>query len=716
MPDNMDRFDEDLERLLAADAGASPDSMQDPLLRLSLELRDRLTPGTAPDPEFRARLKAELLEKFSDNVRPFPAPTQLATITPISRWRRARRATAAAALATAASVALIAGYSDLRAHVDTPGSKLALVAGPTITPTATTLHGVLVVPSATPQPSDTASPVKPTSTRVHVELATAVPSDTPIPQLSATATPLGAASTVPPTEALPTHTAVIQPAEATATVVTPEAPTATIAAVPTATTVIAATATTGVVQPTPDFKPTLVPTVARPTVTVRPTFTEAGPSSTPVPVVLTSTPVPAEPTSTRSAPSATPTSSHPSDTPVPADTATAALPTHTVVPPTSTEVPPTSTRVQPTSTAVRIHTLAQASPTATTAKPSPTARPTSTAAANTPVPVDTPQLPATATDTPMAEPTTMLAMASPTGTQSGSLVIPAVSSGGSATPTVDPSQIFPAVAAKNAPADSILANTLPFTPPVPLTMPAVPPPDAGELAVYRPLAHPTAPQDALAAFNLKVGVVKSSGPSHLVAVVTSDKRSYAADYQTKSFGYHLRLTIVSPVPASGLQPVSFDARASATLFLNKHQLTDPSTTPQCAGATPMPDGSIMVSCTENEPLPILGAYATFTFNTSGVLTSLDIQWVDTSSAPAIQAIPYAQAVTAVQSGDALIHASGAYPEAGTIKSVSVVYVPLNGAAGTYYEPVYQFSGVDTAGNAFEIYVPALDSRHYNAGS
>ncbi len=336
------------------------------------------------------------------------------------------------------------------------------------------------------------------------------------------------------------------------------------------------------------------------------------------------------------------------------------------------------------------------------------------------MPANTVSLAATVTDTPEPAPTsagTMLAMASPTGTF-GTLVNPAGSSGGSATPRVDPSQIFPAVTTKNAPADSILAHTQAFTPVVSLVMPAVPPPDAGELAVYRPLAHPTPALDALAAFNLKLAkVIRSSGQSHLVALVTADNRSYYADYLAKSFGYHLKLTIVSPVPAQGGQPAGFDAIASANLFLNKHQLTDPSATPQCVGATPLPNGSVVVSCTENEPLPVIGAYATFSFNALGVLTSLDIQWVDTSLAPAIQAIPFEQAVAIVQGGGALITASGAYPKVGTpIKAVSIVYVPVDGTAGIFYEPVYQLSGVNDAGSPFDIYVPALDPRHYSAGS
>jgi len=174
---------------------------------------------------------------------------------------------------------------------------------------------------------------------------------------------------------------------------------------------------------------------------------------------------------------------------------------------------------------------------------------------------------------------------------------------------------------------------------------------------------------------------------------------------------------VSAVPAPEAQPRSFDAAALAVFFLNKHQLTGVPSTAQCTGATPQPDGSIVVTCTENQPFLVTGAHATFTFDASGMLTSLDILWVDTSSAPAYQAISFDQAVVAVQNGDALITSSGALPSSGTaVSSVTVVYVPLNGDGGTYYEPVYELSGQTEAGSPFQIYVPALDPSHYSSGS
>src|SRR6266700_3079737 len=93
-----DRFDEALERLLEEDPSQREDQDLDPLLRLSLQLRDRLEP-VAPDPRFRDRLKAELLQKAADNVRPFPTTARIAPDSPVSRWRRARRALAALAIA-----------------------------------------------------------------------------------------------------------------------------------------------------------------------------------------------------------------------------------------------------------------------------------------------------------------------------------------------------------------------------------------------------------------------------------------------------------------------------------------------------------------------------------------------------------------------------------------------------------------------------------------
>ncbi len=226
MPNSSDRFDEDLERLLVGDADASPDRMQDPLLRLSLELRDRLAPGAAPDPEFRARLKAELLEKFADNVRPFPA--QAATVTPIGRWRRVRRAAIAAVLATAASIALVVGYTDLRAHVDTSGSKLAQVAGPSATPHGATPQGVRSLPTDTPQPSDTASPVVPTSTRAHPVAATPKRTATHVPIHRVIATPRVVMPAASPSERPPTSTVVTKHAQVAATLAPPPTATPTI--------------------------------------------------------------------------------------------------------------------------------------------------------------------------------------------------------------------------------------------------------------------------------------------------------------------------------------------------------------------------------------------------------------------------------------------------------------------------------------------------------
>ena len=237
--------------------------------------------------------------------------------------------------------------------------------------------------------------------------------------------------------------------------------------------------------------------------------------------------------------------------------------------------------------------------------------------------------------------------------------------------------------------------------------------------MYRPAAVPTPALEALKAFNLKVGKVdKSVGQTRVVAMVTADSSTYSADYQAKSFGYQLKLSLVSAVPAPETQPRSFDAAALATFFLNRHQLTGEPSTAQCTAATPQPDGSIVVTCTENQQFLVTGAHATFTFDASGMLTSLDILWVDTSSAAsAFQAIPFVQAAHALQKGNALITPSGAFVAPDTvISSVTVVYVPLNGIDGTYYEPVYELSGQTQSGSPFQIYVPALDSSLYSSGS
>jgi hypothetical protein len=276
---------------------------------------------------------------------------------------------------------------------------------------------------------------------------------------------------------------------------------------------------------------------------------------------------------------------------------------------------------------------------------------------------------------------------------------------------VNPSGLIPAVTAKNAPANTILAHAQAFSPAIPLSMPS--PLVVGQLSVYRPLANPTPPLDALATFNFKVDkVIKSTGQARLVAYITADKRIYLADYRAKSFGYQLKLTLMSG--ATPVQPVGFNPVGSANLFLSNHQLTG-DLPPQCAGATELSSGSIVVTCTENEPLLVVGAGATFTFTASGVLSSVDVVWVDTSSAQAYPGITFDRAVSIMQSGGALITTSGGPPQPATPVTASIVYMPLNGPGGIYYEPVYQFSGVTAAGGAFQIYVPAFDSSLYATG-
>jgi hypothetical protein len=70
--EGTERFDRELERLLARDGVLARDRSADPLLNLAAELRGQLAVLPAPDPEFRARLKAELLEQYTNNVRQFP--------------------------------------------------------------------------------------------------------------------------------------------------------------------------------------------------------------------------------------------------------------------------------------------------------------------------------------------------------------------------------------------------------------------------------------------------------------------------------------------------------------------------------------------------------------------------------------------------------------------------------------------------------------------
>ena len=125
MTDEAEQFHENLDRFLD---GRNPIS-GDPLLQIAGALKETLAPAR-PSPEFRARLKAELLERYTDNVRPFPTPVpEKLSASPAasggegSRWR----GLVAAVLATAAAVALLVGYYNGTHPHDPSVSRVAFV-------------------------------------------------------------------------------------------------------------------------------------------------------------------------------------------------------------------------------------------------------------------------------------------------------------------------------------------------------------------------------------------------------------------------------------------------------------------------------------------------------------------------------------------------------------------------------------------------------------
>src|SRR5579872_7091359 len=112
MTDNPEHLSDQIDFHLHGPGPSSDAAPVDPLLQLARALHETLQP-VPPAPEFRARLKAELLERYADNVRPFPtgAVGAPAPVVAHSRLKRARHAVVAVAMATAAAVALLLGYN-----------------------------------------------------------------------------------------------------------------------------------------------------------------------------------------------------------------------------------------------------------------------------------------------------------------------------------------------------------------------------------------------------------------------------------------------------------------------------------------------------------------------------------------------------------------------------------------------------------------------------
>jgi hypothetical protein len=130
------------------------------------------------------------------------------------------------------------------------------------------------------------------------------------------------------------------------------------------------------------------------------------------------------------------------------------------------------------------------------------------------------------------------------------------------------------------------------------------------------------------------------------------------------------------------------------------------------GVSSQPDGGKLVTFSEYSPDQMVGAHANVTFNSRGVLVAADVQWVDASDGHVVPGISFQAAMDSVGAGNGLIHTAGAQPDAtSTLTGTTILYVPVNGSNGTYYEPVYRFTGTTKTGSTFEVYVPAVDGAY-----
>jgi hypothetical protein len=726
-----DRFDEELEQLLEGEALPAADQVRDPLLRLSLELRDQLAP-VSPDPDFRARLKAELLEKYADTMPVVPVAADLAEHTPTPLWGRARRAFVAVAVASAASIGLAVGYVGL--HQQTGNhSRVALVSpatptqptaapGPEVTvapPGSTTAPSRVVIfgthitaPRLTPHRSHAA-----TVTPGQTDAATATPVQTPRSADAASATPRDTAPPTkvaqvvvptPPSSATPRDTVVPTstppPAGPTAgpenTKFTANTRVATSTSVP-------ATATKSVPVPTNTPQAADSPTARSQPATPPGHTATPVPSDTPVPATLTSVP-----------PSLTPRTNQvtlPTNSPtrVPAHSMATSRPSATAAKPTATRAIATQTRVPATATMVPTHaapTDTAAVPTATNAARA-TSQPSETAT-NVPAAPSTPspsRPTATAAATSPSGPVVVAQVTTtPPGINHAAAVMPSPS------PTVPAANQFPVPSQLNATLGSPLGHTVPLTSGVVLHLPGTTSPaDPGQLPVYKPALPDLSALDQLRSYGL-IPAPKSISQTKAgtVATVGADNQFYLATYQAKSYGYRLKLARVSPVPASLPQAPAFDAASNARTFLTAHQLVAVDDGMQLDSVTSKADGSKVATFSKYAPDKIVGARAVVTFNSQGVLTALDIQWVNTAVAPMAPGISAAAALDSVTAGHGLVHADSALPDsASTITGTTILYVAVNAPDGIYYEPVYRFSGVTATGSAFQVYVPAIE-RNY----
>lgn len=697
-----DAIDEQIDRLFD---GVQP-ATGDPRLTLAAALHGALQPER-PSPEFRDRLKADLLERYSDNIRPFPIATQppivLPAPQPMARGQRMRQAIVAVAAAAAAAVALLAGYNGMRDHGSQPGSNVALVRESTATPAPRppVMHNPQGsnpdnLPGASRRDLAPPHPTPEGGTLALTTGATAATNLNPVSPARATLAPRPHRSNPGPsaqaTQVPATATGIAIP---TAMVPTAAAPQVAMADTDTATptTVPADTAT--------QLPPTATP-APRPSATPRPSLIDSHGA-----------------TSTRTAPTAT-TAPRATATPVPA--------TATPIPP-STTPKPTSVPTQPYATTAIIRQAAPSAtsrpdatatlrPTATHIAP-PTASPTAYQPRTTPLPTDTAVPPTIGAASATVQPQASLVAqqvpptASPAGTP-GSAAAGSSSGSATATPTATIARaLFPLPRAANAGAGSPLAHATPLGVGLALHIPSESAP-TDSLPVLTPVPHTVELHGLLAdGFHLQP-LQKNAGPANFESLSTTvaiGQRRYRATLQAQSFGY--RLTLKSPATASGAQSGSFNAAGAARTFLQDHAL-DANLNLQQPGVAQVGITTVVSFTTSIDGrYPIAGAGAALTYGADGTLIAADIHYVDESAASVYEPLPLSSLLDEIAHGHGWFTSqSGSRPDAAAaIIGTDIVYVPvIDGNAG-YLEPLYRISGVNGGGNPFTVYVAALDPAY-----
>lgn len=753
--DGVDGSSEELDRMLAGE-DLPADGAHDPLVIIAAALHEAL-PRETPSAEFRARLKAELLERHANNVREFPAHTRPMVLPELPPERAPQRrrfgiAAMATAAAAAAAVALGIGATHLKDQPRSP-TVAQVYHKPSATPTPTpTQHALPERPTAT---IVTVAPTRVTvaSTRVAVAPTRAAVAPTPVarggnPDSVVPPVPSPSA-TAPARPQSPEPTMVAQLAPATATPTIGQSFPAPASPTPVNTSTPPPTATSMSVA-TPNVAPTLVPTA---TAIATPHLIESQqntPGPTMVAQVFTTSPtatiVPAAPTAS----STQPATAVPTATPTPgavidtvAATSTPVPPVHTDTPvppkPTDTQVPvpvatsTAGTQLQPAATSTA---GTQLQPTATVRQPAPSSTPTPTqpapsatatstvpAATSTPSPTttapaaaDTPVQPSDATAT-VAPPATfamqptMVAQVAGTGTP-GKHAVAANQAGATSTPVPGPSFPLPSVAA--APPDSPLSGLQPLASGIKLHAAGLLPSDPGLLPVIAPIAHDVAARQILQSYGFLPTAVQSSSESTgaFSATVSLNHLQYSAVLTAESYGYSLmlQLSTIAP-PATAASGSAFDAASDARTFLHVHGLDE---NLQSTAVLPG-QGTTTVTFTTylSNTFSVPNAGASLTYNSAGVLTSADIHVVDDSTAPTVSGISAEDALAEIASGGGIVQAAPnvVVDSSSTVTDATILYLPIASAGGTYLEPMYRFDGVTAANQPFQVFAPAIDHAY-----